>query len=317
MRGKIALLIYNEAGSFTRRKVFSKKTLKITAVAGIGLAITLSFILFDYAGLKYSNLEYNNLKTEIHTLKADIQDRDTQIESFYARIGALQTKLLKLKELEKEIRSRIGISPKTKKVGALGVGGTFSPGMEDTIWNSEFYNQYLYNLDKEVSQLDRDVNDQSQELQTLWETLRNQIITGQSTPSLRPVDGGYISSGFGFRQSPFSFKREFHSGVDFAVDKGTPVHATANGVVVSIGNIGGLGKAVIIDHGKGITTRYAHLSSYNVEEGQKIERGEIVGKVGSTGRSTGPHLHYEVRINDKPVNGEKYMSEYLAKNNPS
>ena len=317
MRGKITLLIHNEAGSFTGRKVISKKILRGAASAGVGLMIMLCFILFDYAGLKYSSFKYHNLKTEIHTLKADLKDRDTRIESFYTRIYALQMKLLKLNELEQEIRSCTGIRNKSPKAGEFGIGGTFPSELDEKLWNADFYNQFLNSLDKDMSQLDRDVKDQSQDLQALWETARDQIIIQQSTPSLRPVDGGYISSEFGFRQSPFSGKREFHSGVDFAVDKGTPVQATANGVIVSIGYEGGLGKTVVVDHGKGITTRYAHLSGYNVEEGQKIQRGEIVGKVGSTGRSTGPHLHYEVRINDRPVNAEKYMSQYLAKNDPS
>jgi len=317
MREKITLFIYNEAGSFTQRKVFSKRVVRNAAAAGVGLAMMLCFILFDYVGLKYSSLKYHNLKTENYTLKADLKDRDTQIESFYSRIYALQTKLLKLKELEQQIRSCTGIREKSKDAGELGVGGTFSPGMEETIWNSEFYNKFLTSLDKEVMQLDRDVKDQSQDLQALWETLRDQIIIQQSTPSLRPVEGGYISSEFGFRSSPFSGKREFHSGVDFAVHRGTPVQASANGVISSTGYQGGLGKTVVVDHGNGISTFYAHLSSYNVKKGQKIQRGERVGKVGSTGRSTGPHLHYEVRVNDKPVNAKKYLSEYLAKNDPS
>ena len=189
--------------------------------------------------------------------------------------------------------------------------------MDEKIWNPDFYDQFLTNLDKDVTQLDGDLKDQSHDLQALWETLREQIIIQKSTPSVWPVEGGYVSSGFGYRPSPFSGKREFHSGVDISVHQGTPVQATANGVVVSVGYEGGLGKTVMVDHGKGITTRYAHLSSYSVKEDQKIQRGEVVGKVGSTGRSTGPHLHYEVRLNDKPVNAEKYMSEYLAKNNPS
>jgi murein DD-endopeptidase MepM/ murein hydrolase activator NlpD len=317
MRGKITLLIHNEAGSFTRRKVFHKKTLRGAGVVGIGLVMMLCFILFDYAGLKYSSMKYRNLKTENHTLKADIENRDAQIESFYTRIYALQMKLVELNELEKEIRYATGIKNKSPKTGEFGVGGTFPSDMDEKIWNPDVYNQFLNNLDKEVLQLDGDLKDQSQDLQTLWETLREQIIIQNVTPSLRPVEGGYISSGFGYRPSPFSGRREFHSGVDIAVDKGTPVQATANGVVVSVGYQGGLGKTVVVDHGKGITTRYAHLSSYSVKEDQKIQRGEIVGKVGSTGRSTGPHLHYEVRLKNKPVNAEKYMSEYLAQKNPS
>lgn len=307
------LLIYNEAGSFTQRKVFYKKTLRGVGVFGVGLTLLLCFVLFDYVGLKYSSLKYHNLKTENHTLKADIKDRDTQIESFYARIYDLQTKLLKLNELEREIRSYAGIREKSDGSKEFGVGGVNPSEMNDKILDAEFYDQFLANLDKDMLQLDGDIKNQSQELEALWENLREQIIAQRSTPDLWPVQGGYISSKYGYRPSPFSGRREFHSGVDIAVHKGTPVYAAANGVVVSVGYEGGLGKTVVVDHGKGITTRYAHLSKFSVKEDQKIQRGEPIGNVGSTGRSTGPHLHYEVRVNNKPVNAEKYLSEYLAK----
>lgn len=172
-------------------------------------------------------------------------------------------------------------------------------------------------MDDDVDRLDRVAGDQSEEFQLLWETLREIKAIQQVTPSMRPIEGGWLSSKFGFRQSPFSDKHEFHSGMDIAAHKGTPVMATANGTVTFAGYKGALGKAVFINHGFGIVTRYGHLSKFHVQEGQKVSRGDVIGAVGSTGRSTGPHLHYEVRLNDIPVNAEKYMSEYLANKDPS
>ena len=127
------------------------------------------------------------------------------------------------------------------------------------------------------------------------------------TPSIWPV-AGELTDGFGGRSNPFgggSF--EFHTGQDIATLWGTPVMAAANGRVIFAGWQNGYGQIVIIDHGGGLTTRYGHLSHVDVLEGQKIGRGETLGRVGSTGRSTGPHLHYEVRINDEPVNPRQYL----------
>ncbi len=127
------------------------------------------------------------------------------------------------------------------------------------------------------------------------------------TPSLWPVDGK-LESGFGGRSNPFGGSSyEFHDGQDIVVPSGTPVVAGAKGVATFVGWQNGYGRLVVIDHGGGLTTRYGHLSEFDVEEGADVARGEFIGRVGSTGRSTGPHLHYEVRINDNPVNPLQYL----------
>jgi len=127
------------------------------------------------------------------------------------------------------------------------------------------------------------------------------------TPSIWPVDGK-LESGFGGRRNPFGGSSyEFHDGQDIVVPSGTPVVAGAKGTVTFAGWQHGYGRLVEIDHGGGLTTRYGHLSEFDVEQGQEVARGEFIGRVGSTGRSTGPHLHYEVRINDNPVNPLQYL----------
>jgi len=127
------------------------------------------------------------------------------------------------------------------------------------------------------------------------------------TPSIWPVDGK-LESGFGGRRNPFGGSSyEFHDGQDIVVPAGTPVVAGANGIATFVGWQNGYGRLVVIDHGGGLTTRYGHLSEFDVEQGHQVSRGEFIGRVGSTGRSTGPHLHYEVRINDNPVNPMQYL----------
>jgi Peptidase family M23 len=126
------------------------------------------------------------------------------------------------------------------------------------------------------------------------------------TPSIWPVMG-HITDSFGERLDPFSGEGAFHTGVDVASDYGAPVHATADGVITIAENHAGYGRLVVIDHGFGITTWYAHLSSFSAVPGARVKRGEVVGYTGISGRSTGPHVHYEVRVNNAPVNPWRYM----------
>jgi murein DD-endopeptidase MepM/ murein hydrolase activator NlpD len=126
------------------------------------------------------------------------------------------------------------------------------------------------------------------------------------TPSIRPAKG-WISSQFGYRTSPFTGRREFHSGIDIANNHGTSIIATADGVVSFVGKKHLLGNLVVIDHGHGLVTRFAHLDDALVKRGEKVKRGAVIAKMGNTGRSTGPHLHYEVRLNGLPVNPVQYI----------
>jgi murein DD-endopeptidase MepM/ murein hydrolase activator NlpD len=132
-----------------------------------------------------------------------------------------------------------------------------------------------------------------------------------SAPNLWPVEG-QITGSFGERIDPFNGEGAFHSGVDIASNYGHPVIAPADGVVSFADFLGGYGKMVMLDHGHGISTRYGHLSGFAVTAGEHIHRGDTIGYVGLSGRSTGPHLHYEVRINDTPVNPYKYLRITVA-----
>ena len=126
------------------------------------------------------------------------------------------------------------------------------------------------------------------------------------TPAIWPVLG-HITDSFGERLDPFSGEGAFHTGVDVGADYGAPVHATADGIIWDAGQHTGYGRVVIVDHGFGITTWYAHLSAYAVVAGTRVKRGEVIGYTGISGRSTGPHVHYEVRVNNAPVNPWRYM----------
>jgi murein DD-endopeptidase MepM/ murein hydrolase activator NlpD len=134
------------------------------------------------------------------------------------------------------------------------------------------------------------------------------------TPSIVPVDSETycFSSGFGWRQSPFTGQKEFHSGLDISDSEGTPVIAPANGVVLEAGSVKYMGRYLKLDHGRGCTTSYSHLSRFNVKPGDKVKRGQLVGLMGNTGNSTGPHVHYRIEVDEKTVNPMSYILNSVA-----
>jgi murein DD-endopeptidase MepM/ murein hydrolase activator NlpD len=137
-------------------------------------------------------------------------------------------------------------------------------------------------------------------------------VRANAAPNLWPVEG-QITGSFGERIDPFNGEGAFHSGVDIGSSYGQPVVAPADGIVLFADFMGGYGRAVVLDHGHSISTRYGHLASFAVAVGQQVHRGDTIGYVGLSGRSTGPHLHYEVRINDTPVNPHKYLRLTFAR----
>ena len=126
-------------------------------------------------------------------------------------------------------------------------------------------------------------------------------------PQVLPASLEFISSGFGYRSDPFTGDAAFHSGLDFRGPIGAPIYAAATGRVVFAGVKAGYGNCIDIDHGNGLTTRYAHMSAFRARVGQPIESGDVIGAIGSSGRSTGPHLHFEVRVHDRPVNPRPFL----------
>jgi murein DD-endopeptidase MepM/ murein hydrolase activator NlpD len=147
-----------------------------------------------------------------------------------------------------------------------------------------------------------------------WKKLDNLHDNAIAVPAEKPVKTASFTSGYGVRSDPFRGASAMHAGIDLAGPSGTPVYATGDGVVSNAGwNSGGYGNLIKIDHGRGIETRYAHLSSVAVRRGQQVKRGQLIGKMGSTGRSTGSHLHYEVRIDGRAVNPIPFMksTDYL------
>ncbi|WP_246717448.1 M23 family metallopeptidase [Oricola nitratireducens] len=180
-----------------------------------------------------------------------------------------------------------GLPLKAPEVESTGTGGPFIPARPGA--NAEAFDTELDNLNRELDALD---------------TVRGKI---RAFPIANPAPGHRITSGFGNRRDPIIGRSAFHAGIDFSVVSGTPIHATAAGTVIRAGRNGGYGNMIEIRHVSGLTTRYAHLSRILVKKGQKVAAGARIGLSGSTGRSTGPHLHYEVREDNKAVNPMNFL----------
>lgn len=219
------------------------------------------------------------------------------------RIQQVESELYVLAEKDQAIRTYIDIPVIDRDVRRLGIGGKYS-----------FQGEELDNLipdDIKISDLAVDLDHLSREIklerisyEEIYNAIQHRSPQIKSTPSIRPVNTGYISDGFGYRRDPFSGERQFHYGVDISAPTGTPVYATADGVVRSTNFSGTYGKIIKIDHGYGYSTFYAHLSKMLVKPGDVVKRGQKIAEVGCTGRSTASHLHYEIRqfrINKDPL----------------
>ncbi len=313
MKNRLTLFIYSDTGKFARIRIFSARTLKMLAGGAMVLAMLFTYLLYDYISVKNSRLDSLLIEREVTHLRSELDDRDRQIEIFHAKIDSLQLKMIKLNQLEQKIRNMAeGVSPENLEISGLGVGGTSPDDLDERFDGAKSSNDMIQDMVEEVRNLNQAAISKSEDFKALWDSLNEIRKLQDATPSIRPFEGGWISSNFGYRKSPFTGKKEFHTGLDIATRKGTLISATAGGIVTFTGSKGYLGKAVIIDHGYGIKTRYGHMSRIYVATGQPVKRGDVIGEVGSTGRSTGPHLHYEVRLNDIPVDARKYLNEYVA-----
>jgi murein DD-endopeptidase MepM/ murein hydrolase activator NlpD len=255
-----------------RRFCVDKRSLRLLAVF---VVVLISASIYGFYGLTQ---QAAHLRTEIENqrLRAENERQQRELNNLNQRVEAVEDTSRKL--AEKSGVAEIATPP--------GSGGPALP----------LDAEGLVVLETKMAQLERN-------MQSYEALLRERGYT----PTMWPV-AGKLEGGFGGRRNPFGGNSyEFHSGQDIEADMGDPVVSGASGTVIFTGWQNGYGQLVTIDHGGGLTTRYGHLSQIEVRQSQKIERGQLIGKVGSTGRSTGPHLHYEVRINDHPVNPLQYL----------
>ena len=275
------ILVHNEGARFRKWRVTLGQLVLGVCLLGCCGAVA-AYSLWSLLWKGADQAELADLEQENRTL------RSTN-ESFETRLSALRERLAESEDKTRKLAIVAGL----ENLGGsaeVGVGGPAIPaGGGDPLADSELRSQrLLQTLDQVDEKLD--------------ENLR--LIS--ATPSITPVRGIFTSN-FGYRRDPLTGQRAYHSGVDISAPPGKPVKATADGVVTRIEQYGGLGRAVHIAHGYGVSTAYGHLSRITVTPGQKIHRGDIVGLVGNTGRATGYHLHYEVQKNGVSLDPLTFM----------
>ena len=289
------LIIVPHAKARFRKIQVPVRLAKWTAGALTASGLVIAAMLGHYFWIRVEIGELRRLQVENKILTQQARDYELNVGRLKAKVGSLQKTVDKL-----GVMAGLEQAPPDAKLG--GVGGAV--GSEST----------APSLDPSFSlrSMDRNVEDLTQRSEKLESFYRDQKILLASTPSIWPVRG-YLSSRFGNRTDPFTAQPDFHSGIDISTPLGTKIMAPADGVVVSCSQKGAYGNSIIIDHGYGMVTRYGHLAGYAVRPGRRIKRGEVIGYVGSTGRSQAPHLHYEVWVREQAQNPIHFiLDEYRS-----
>ncbi len=308
MKKKITFAIISNSGCKIKKITASPKAIRIASLLAVGSLVFIFAIMVNYYNLKNIASDTKILRRIVALQNEEIQHHKNQVKTFAAEINSLKTKLVKLNNLEKKIRIIANMENDDNNSSIFGIGGS-APGDIPII---EEHTTILREMHEQSKILNIASSRQQDGLVNLLGQLENKVDLLASTPSIHPVNG-WITSKFGYRHSPFTNQREFHQGFDIGAPKGTKVIATADGIITFAGTKGTLGRTVIIDHGHGMVTRYGHLYKILKQSGKHVKRGEVIARIGSSGRSTGYHLHYEIRINGIPVNPEKYLDMTLAK----
>ena len=282
-----------------RTGVVRRFTISLRAVVGIVvMAITLPVLVGLGAAWK-AKVEVEDLYASNATLEIENSSFRGATEALTGQIAALQTAVSDLggkAALDPTLQSAMDKLPAIVKNRAMGGGSAAVQSAATALASPEntfgVLQELLQGIESRLRLVSSDVD-------------RRNILAA-STPSIWPTQG-WLTSRTGGRTDPFTGEVDYHPGLDISADKGSPVYATADGTITQAAYSGAYGNLVVIDHKFGIETRYGHLSAFRVARGQTVKRGDLIGLVGATGRATGPHLHYEVRVNDRILNPLSFL----------
>lgn len=287
IRRRYALIVADRATGSTRRFTVSVGLALIVLTAAVGVPLGWLFHTGENAYAEIVRLRLNNARLEIEN-----SGYRATVTNLAANITSLQTLIddLSARTPFDVVRVRASVERLPALAASLRPTNAAAPIASQTFGN--------------LSHL---LNSLNQELQVVRRGVALREAFAEATPSLWPVDG-WVSSGFGYRRDPFTGRRDLHHAIDISTRRGEPVFATAAGLVVEAEHNGDYGNLVEISHGFGLFTRYGHLSAFDVQAGDTVERGALIGRAGGTGRATGNHVHYEIRVNGRPINPLRLIS---------
>ena len=289
---------------------FDAETLSYRPIKATNINRIINFLLFVLSSFSFGlicllillNSDILNTPSEI-AQKRTIQNYELQFDILNKKLSQLESVVANVEERDNNLyRVYFEASPIPEEQRYAGFGGVNRYRDLEGYDNSEL----IINTTKRLDILTKQTVVQSRSLDEIERLAANKSELIAAIPTIQPIknkDLTRVASGFGYRIDPFTKKRRFHYGMDFTAKRGTPVYATGNGIVKRADNrSSGYGRHIRIDHGFGYVSLYAHLTKYNVRRGQKVKRGDIIGYVGNTGRSAGPHLHYEILKDKKKIN---------------
>ena len=293
------MLVPHTGEQFRKWRLSSAVVKALAVLAGVTLIAT-GVLVAHYVAFYEGLTDLRELRLANTELKRQNIDYEVSVEHLNEQVASLQDFVMKLSVMA-------GLD-ETPQVADGGVGGSLDL---DLSTSASAYGQVKDELDRMRGDLSH-LEERGRVLERFYQ--QNTLMLA-STPSIWPVRG-YFSSSYGQRNDPFTGQRAMHYGIDVSTPMGRPVVATADGIILYAARRGTYGNIVVIDHKFGMMTRYAHLSKFNVRAGARVKRGDVVGYVGSTGRSRAPHLHYEVWVDDMTVHPLDYILEYYRSFDP-
>jgi len=322
------VMIFRGSMAGPLRFSFSRKLIKTLVGVGIALLV-IEVVLLSQVVLRIGEM------WELKALRAEVQSAREQTTVFSAAVGDLKKRLMTMKEVNQRLRVMLGIDPQVTEGDLLnGRGGeeatlqpsgtarpsatlpqdvssiasptTMVAGMELEAEVAIQRDENALKVQEDLARLQTIAGSEEKALEQLVQAAQGRQARWAATPSVWPVKG-WVTSGFGQRVSPFTGQLAMHDGLDIGASPNAPVQAPAAGRVVALGFDPRMGNMVAIDHGFGIETQYGHMAKILVKSGQNVKRGDVVGLVGNTGISTGPHLHYLLKVNGHPVNPQRYI----------
>ncbi|HTK87464.1 MAG TPA: M23 family metallopeptidase [Nitrospiraceae bacterium] len=305
-------------GSMSGPLKFSFSRSLIRKAVGIGVAL----LIIEAVLLSQTVMRIGEI-WELKALRVEMASVREQTTTFSNSVNDLKRRLLAMKEVNQRLRLMLGIEPPKTESILDGKGGDSAPpqgefqeSSNDTsetmqtpqvsVSEDQPHDPLLSRVQAGIAWLQSEAGTEERSLKDLTSAIESKQAKWDATPSIWPVKG-WITSGFGKRVSPFTGQMSVHEGVDIGAPFNTPVQSPAAGRVVVTGFDPRMGNLVAIDHGYGMETQYGHMAKVLVKSGQKVRRGDVIGLVGSTGLSTGPHLHYHIKSNSHPVDPQRYI----------